>query len=242
MARIPEYQYENEASRLRAKFLLGDRLPIDMESLLVDQGILAVYTPMSDCFSGMCLKYDDKTNFVLINSNMVMGRQNFTVAHELYHLFVQDPKDFQVHSCDINSPQSPIERHANSFASFFLMPTAGIADVMQRIGCNKTTINSAHLITMCGYFGVSYHAMLVRISKILHLADDKFNDLKSMSPITYAHLYGLKTDVFAVPKRDDVIVGDYAAKAQSLYDSGKISKGHLIELMSAIKFDGDGEN
>ena len=53
MARIPEYQYENEASRLRARFLLGDRLPVDIESLLVDQGIITVYTPMSDSFSGM---------------------------------------------------------------------------------------------------------------------------------------------------------------------------------------------
>lgn len=68
MARIPEYQYENEASRLRARFLLGDRLPVDIESLLVDQGIITVYTPMSDSFSGMCLKYDEQTNFILINS------------------------------------------------------------------------------------------------------------------------------------------------------------------------------
>ena len=94
MARIPEYQYENEASRLRARFLLGDRLPVDIESLLVDQGIITVYTPMSDSFSGMCLKYDEQTNFILINSKMPMGRQNFTVAHEFYHLFVQDPNSF----------------------------------------------------------------------------------------------------------------------------------------------------
>ena len=116
MARIPEYQYENEASRLRARFLLGDRLPVDIESLLVDQGIITVYTPMSDSFSGMCLKYDEQTNFILINSTMPMGRQNFTVAHELYHLFVQDPNSYEVHSCDINNPQSTIEKHANSFA------------------------------------------------------------------------------------------------------------------------------
>lgn len=242
MARIPEYQYENEASKLRAEFLLGDRLPVDMESLLVDQGILAVYTPMSDSFSGMCLKYDEETNFVLINSNMVMGRQNFTAAHELYHLFVQDPKDFEVHSCDINSPTSPIERHANSFASYFLMPTGGVVDVMQRIGCSKATINPAHVITMCGYFGVSYKAMLVRLNKILRLSDEKYDGLNNVTPVTYAQSCGLKTDVFAIPERKNVIVGDYAAKAQSLYDSGKISKGHLIELMSAIKFEGDGEN
>ena len=242
MARIPEYQYENEASRLRARFLLGDRLPVDIESLLVDQGIITVYTPMSDSFSGMCLKYDEQTNFILINSIMPMGRQNFTVAHELYHLFVQDPNSYEVHSCDINNPQSTIEKHANSFASYFLLPTSGVVDVMQRIGCNKNSINPAHIITMCGYFGVSYLAMLIRINKILRLSDERFNELKSIQPVAYAQSCGLKTDVFSVPRRDNIIVGDYAAKAQSLFDAGKISKGHLIELMSDITFDEDGKD
>ena len=95
---------------------------------------------------------------------------------------------------------------------------------------------------MCGYFGVSYLAMLIRINKILRLTDEKFNDLKSVQPVAYAQACGLKTDVFSVPRRDNIIVGDYASKAQALYDSGKISKGHLIELLSDITFEEDEEN
>ena len=95
---------------------------------------------------------------------------------------------------------------------------------------------------MCGYFGVSYLAMLIRVNKILRLSDDRFNELKSIQPVAYAQSCGLKTDVFSVPQRDNIIVGDYAAKAQSLFDSGKISKGHLIELMSDITFDEDGKD
>lgn len=95
---------------------------------------------------------------------------------------------------------------------------------------------------MCGYFGVSYLAMLIRINKILRLSDERFEELKDVQPTQYAQSCGLKTDVFSIPQRDNIIVGDYAAKAQSLYDSGKISKGHYIELMSDITFDEDGEN
>ena len=84
--------------------------------------------------------------------------------------------------------------------------------------------------------------MLIRINKILRLSDERFNELKSIQPVAYAQSCGLKTDVFSVPRRDNIIVGDYAAKAQSLFDSGKISKGHLIELMSDITFDEDGKN
>lgn len=242
MARIPESQYENEANALRERFLLGNRLPVDMESLLVEQGIITVFMPMDDNFSGMCLRYDDCTNFMLINSKMVLGRQNFTIAHELYHLFVQDKNDFEVHSCDINNPKSPVERHANSFASYFLLPETGVKEMMVKINCTRNNINPAHIITLCGCFGVSYQAMLIRLDKILRLPENRFDDLWSFPPVSYAEQCGLKTDVFRIPTRDNVIIGDYAAKAQALYDSGKISKGHLIELMSDIKFGENGKN
>lgn len=239
MARIPEYIIENEAGKLRERFYLGDRLPVDIEGLLLKQGILTVFTPMSEDFSGMCLKYDDKTNFILVNSDTVLGRQNFTIAHELYHLYVQDDNEFKVHSCDILNPQSPIERHANTFASYFLLPKAGVIDVMQRIECNRKTVNAAHILVMCDYFGVSYMAMLVRVNKILGLPQERFDALKGISPVSAAREFALRTEVFEKPKTKEKVIGDYSAKAQSLYEAGLISKGHLIELLDDIKL---GEN
>lgn len=242
MARIPESVIENEALSLRARFNLGDKLPVDIDSLILESGIIAVYTKMSEAFSGMCLKYTDQTNFILINSVMPLGRQNYTVAHELYHLFVQDPTTLKVHSCDINSPESPIERRANSFASYFLMPTAGVLEMMEKLECNQKTINPAQIITMCDYFGVSYQAMLVRVNKILHLPNEQVEKLKAITPVKYACKYRLKREVFLIPERDNVIVGDYVSKAHTLYNSGKISKGHLIELLSALQFEEDGKD
>lgn len=239
MARIPEYIIENEASQLRERFYLGDRLPVNIEGLLLKQGILTVFTPMSEDFSGMCLKHDDKTNFILVNSDTVLGRQNFTIAHELYHLYVQDSNEFKVHSCDILSPQSPIERHANTFASYFLLPKAGVVDFMQRIECSRKTINAAHILVMCDYFGVSYMAMLVRANKILGLSQDRFNMLKGVSPVAAAREFSIRTDVFEKPEVKEKVTGDYSAKAQSLYEAGLISKGHLIELLGIIKTDGN---
>ena len=51
--------------------------------------------------------------------------------------------------------------------------------------------------------------------------------------------FSLKTDIFEKPKEKEKVIGDYASKAQSLYESGLISKGHLIELLSDIKLDVD---
>lgn len=239
MARIPEHIIEEEAYKLREQFGLGNSQPVDIEGLLIKQGILTVFTQMSEDFSGMCLKYDCDTNFILVNSDIVLGRQNFTIAHELYHLFVQDENEFKVHSCDVVSPESPIERHANMFASYFLLPRDGVIEIMERIGCNKKNVNAAHIIMMCNYFGVSYSAMLVRTNKILGMSKSRFNTLKDVQPILTAKMYSLNTQAFEKPKVKEKIIGDYASKAQSLYDSGLISKGHLIELLDEIKL---GEN
>ena len=126
---------------------------------------------------------------------MVMGRQNFTVAHELYHLFVQDPKYAKVHACDISNPNS-LSNVAQILLRHTLLPTAGVVDIMHRLDCTKKSINPAHIITMCGYFGVSYQAMLIRLNKILKLPKDRFNELWSIQPVTYAEQCGLKRDVF----------------------------------------------
>ncbi|MBQ9712854.1 MAG: ImmA/IrrE family metallo-endopeptidase [Bacteroidales bacterium] len=235
MARIAESTIEAEAFNLRERFSLGYKLPVDLESLLIREGILTVFTKMSKDFSGMCLKYGQDTNFILINSRCVRGRQNITIAHELYHLYIQEDKDFKVHSCDVTNPLSPVERHANTFASFFLMPRPGVMEIMQKIGCDKSNINAAHVIVMCDYFGVSYKAMLVRIDRILGLGKEKFDCLSNIQPLKTAKDYSLCTEVFEKPKVSEKIIGDYSSKAQTLYESGLISEGHLIELLNCIK-------
>ncbi len=237
MARTPEYLIEQEANDLREKFSLGSSLPVDIEALLLKQGILTVFTKMSEKFSGMCLRYNKDTNFILVNSDMALGRQNFTIAHELYHLYVQRDEDFNVHSCDDINPKSPVERHANTFASYFLMPRSGVIDMMKKIGCERKNANAAHIIMMSDYFGVSYKAMLIRINKILGLPQERFDSLDKIQPRSKAKEYALNTAVFDKPISAERVIGDYSSKAQSLFESGLISKVHLIELLDLIRID-----
>ena len=81
--------------------------------------------------------------------------------------------------------------------------------------------------------------MLVRVNKILGLSPERFEALKEIQPMAKAKEFGLKTEVFDKPKIKEKVIGDYSSKAQSLYESGLISKGHLIELLDDIKLSGD---
>lgn len=43
--------------------------------------------------------------------------------------------------------------------------------------------------------------------------------------------------VFYTPTNEKIVLGDYSAKAQSLFNKELISEGHLIDLLSEIKLD-----
>ncbi|MBO4691146.1 MAG: ImmA/IrrE family metallo-endopeptidase [Bacteroidales bacterium] len=241
MARIPEYIIESEANELRFQFSIDVQSPVDVEALLQKKGILSVFTSMSENFSGMCLKsMGGENNFILINSNQPLGRQYFTIAHELYHVYCQKPQEFKVHSCQILKSDSPVENHANVFASYFLMPTMGVADMLNKMKCNKHNVTAAHIISLCNYFRVSYKAMLVRVNKLLNIDKKLYNSLLLVQPTAAAKEYSLNYEIFEKPKVKNMVIGDYYSKAQSLYNSNKISNGHLIELLEALKI-GDGK-
>ena len=92
-----------QAFDFRKNQSLNDVEPINCKSLLLKLNVLTVYRPLSDDFSGMCLRKGDLM-FILLNSNQTRGKQHFTIAHELYHLFFQD--DFKPHACNPGNTKS----------------------------------------------------------------------------------------------------------------------------------------
>lgn len=53
---------------------------------------------------------------ICINSDMNLGRQRFTLAHELYHLLIE--KDFKFKVCNDNDSNETSEKEANIFAFY----------------------------------------------------------------------------------------------------------------------------
>jgi hypothetical protein len=64
--------------------------PIDIFSLAhsIPQLTLVFY-PMGEHLSGLCIK-NDGYPVIAINSSMSVGRQRFSMAHELYHLYYDE--------------------------------------------------------------------------------------------------------------------------------------------------------
>lgn len=73
----------------RQKIGLSDAEAVNLKSLLLKLGVLTIFRPLSEKFSGMSLKSPGGERFMLINCNQPRCRQHFTIAHELYHLFIE---------------------------------------------------------------------------------------------------------------------------------------------------------
>jgi len=209
---------------------------IRLKSLLLKLNVVTLFRPLADGFSGMSLRINKDAMFMLINSKHSIGRQHFTIAHELYHLFIQEK--FEIHQCktglfDIKNKE---EYNADYFASCLLMPVSGIHELIPDEELNRKKISLQTVIKLEQYFSVSRSSMLLRL-KMLELLDTRaFEQLKTFKAIETAKQYGYDTSLYKEGNRN-LIIGDYGEKAKRLFDTEKISEGHYLELMQQIGID-----
>lgn len=225
---------EIKADELRSEWGLSPYDPVPVKQLLLKLNILTLFKSLGDNFSGMCLKRNDN-RFILINAKHPIGRQHFTIAHELYHLYVQET--FEVHYCNPGSnSSSKQEREADFFSSLLLMPEMGIKKMIPEKELLQNVVSVATLLKLEYFFGVSRNALLVRLSALRLISKERFAQLKEMPVIRSAREYGYDIALYS-PGNDGLVLGDYGVKAKTLFDNGLISEGHYIELLSKIGID-----
>lgn len=224
---------ESQVSKFRQMTGLSDSEAVNLKSLLFKLNVLTIYRPMSDGFSGMSLKSGDK-RFMLINSNHPKCRQHFTIAHELYHLYIdQNPKP---HNCVVEGKKSDVEQCADAFALIFLMPADGVRQMIPDYELMNSRVSLASVLRIGHYFSVSFSAVLNRLFdlKLITRADrDRFKEYPVKKT---AREYGYDTSLYE-PGNENLVIGDFGEKARRLFEEEKISEGHYMELLHKIGID-----
>ena len=235
-----EIQIQKEVSRLRNQWGLGATDPVSLSSLILKLDVQIVFKKLNQQFSGMSVKMDNHA-FVLINSNHPIGRQNFTVCHELYHVFVQE--ESRLHSCIIEGfdKKDREEYAANMFASFFLMPSEGVIGLIPEYEIKKKNkVSLPTILKIEQFYQCSRSATLYRLQS-LGLIDLKLYEGFLLNIAKDALTYGYDTTLYK-PGRHDIVLGDYGPLAKELFDSGKISESHYVSLLKDIGIDIDAIN
>lgn len=105
---------------------------------------------------GFIVRLDDGPAIIFYNSRCSIGRQRFTIAHELGHLLLGHQGDLL--NREPSPMDNPIEREANAFAARLLAPSCVLWGVDT---CNAVTISQ-----LCN---ISYHAASFQARRMIEL-------------------------------------------------------------------------
>lgn len=241
-----ELDIEKKAIAFRQQNGFSSTEPISLKSLLLKNNVLTLFKPLTGSFSGMAVKVRNH-RFMMINTNQSIGRQHFTIGHELYHLFVQ--KNFSSQKCTagIFDKKDIEEYRADWFSALLLLPEDGIIQMIpdEELTKKGKDISLQTLLKIEHYYSVSRRALLYRLLKLGFIGDQQYEFYKEDIKKGAAQ-NGYSTHLYEQGNANE-IVGDYGTLANELFTNEKISESHYLEMMNAIGFNPfeqkeDGEN
>jgi len=226
-----EIRLKSYAADFRNRFGYNSTEPINLISLLKRLDLITAFKPLSDDFSGLSIK-SGENRFMLVNCKHSVGRQNFTIGHELYHLYYD--KEFETHKCQTGQfpRKNSNEKMADIFASHLLLPEEGILKLIPESELSKDRIRLATLLKIEQSYGSSRAALLYQLSKI-DLISKQFSEKYSAQIKSGALQHGYSTDLYE-PTSERAILGTYGSLANKLFESDLISESHYQELMLSV--------
>ena len=229
-----KFSIKKDAIEFRNDLGYGNTDALNLNSLLIKLGIIAVFKKLSNSHSGMAIR-TNKKNFILINSDHSLGRQNFSICHELFHLYKDDNYSPHYSHAGSFARSGGSEYYADVFASYLLLPEDGVISLIPDDQLPKDRIGIDTVLKIEHFFQCSRNALLYRLKDLKIISSEKYDQL-NYSITKIAKLHGYSTDLYE-SGNEGKVVGDYGTIAKFLFDKEKISEGHYISLMSDIGID-----
>lgn len=207
--------------------------PIIIKTLMMKLRILTMFRPLSENAYGLSTRSADKEDkFILVNSGSSRGRQHFTVAHELYHLYLDENPRPHINRKD--GKKDRIEVMADAFASALLMPMEGVIKAIPNDEIKSRSVSLATIFSLEQYFRVSHQSMLYRLKRLGYISEDILQSMLNIKIREVAPQYGIFDMSLYDKGNESVMLSDYGIRAKVLYDKEKISESHYNQLMNLI--------
>jgi len=224
---------EKLASDFRQTHSIGDKDPIRFKSLLSSLNVISSFQDLSGDFSGMAIKITDKIvgdlRFLMVNSTHSIGKQHFTICHELYHLYVQE--NFSSMTCQTAQfdKKAGEEFNADRFAAHLLLPSGGLLSLIPDEELKKNKISIATLLKIEHFYSCSRGALWYRLKEMNLVGKETF-ELFCSNVKRSAIGHGYSTNLYE-PGNQNLALGDYGTLAKRLLEKEKISESHYISLL-----------
>lgn len=206
--------------------------PIDLTRLLKEERHLVVaYLPLKGNISGLIMRRED-VGVIVINDNRSNGHKRFTIAHEYYHWKYDNASSFMV--CSVEKKiQDKIEREANIYASYLLLPQDGLEAslALKMKACN--VLNLKDQIEIEQRYQISHTFLSVRLQSMGIDIEEKPKN-KSLAEI--AKQYGYSKDLYvATPKM--IVESEFPTIVHKLLEDGRITYSKHKELLKVINIE-----
>lgn len=218
---------------------IGGDEPIKVKSFLQKNGILTVYKPLGSKFSGMAIKMlckEDIKRFILVNSEHSIGKQHFTICHELYHLFIQKEFSSEMGSAGkFDKKGNPEEYRADLFAACLLLPRFGLLNMIPLNERKKNKLSLPTIVSVEQYYGCSRSALLYRLMD-LDLMDEENKNNFTSGITSLAHRLGYDISLYK-KGNENLVIGDYGTLAYKAWCEGIISESSYYTFLEDLGID-----
>lgn len=247
-------QGEAVAAEERRRLGLGD-VPISrVAGLVSDQGIWVIATHLPDDLSGVFVNHTTIGFGVLLNRRYGTVRRRFACVHEYAHALFDRARTVTASRGENASERR--EMRANAFAGAFLMPPAGIARQLRRIGKGKPSrhartifdvandtaagavvrerpgsqkITYADVAELACHFKVSFEAAVWRLESLRHTSTSD-----SAALLQQSDLGGRLARVLDGTRTGDAGIGETSGEAADAavrhQTDGGVLRGQLVHL------------
>lgn len=185
--------------------------------------------------SGCFFKHPQAGLTIVVNSEMTLGRQHFSVAHELAHaLYHSQALSGIVSPAVITSGVHGRERFANQFAVEFLMPADAVLGAVKALPAwaSKAPVEQRVLLVQ-REFAVSYSSAAFRLRNLGLISQAELDRAQTYRPTAVAHALGWSASPLdIVPDLPDRLAGFPACMQWLLrvgIDEGVVTVGDVAE-------------
>ena len=221
--KINKMELSNKAIRIRDLLKEDPMSPVDIFRLInkIEKLSLILY-PLGKNISGMCIRMKE-SSIIVVNTDCSKGRQNYTLAHELYHYYFSDENSSSICYFDQSGKQDE-ERKADIFASYFLLPSPALDEML----CKKERIDLKMIIQIEQSYGISHKALLTRMVMDEYIGENEIKEYEN-DVIRNASYMGFDIRLYEITKEEGTF-GYYIEKVDELYRTKRISEDKREEL------------
>lgn len=169
------------AELARTELGLGSAGILDLASTIEQNFAVDVaLSPLGDAADGLCI-HSGSTSLIMASTDFPDGHLRFTLAHELAHHLLDDPREIIEEDSTAMFSSDTIEQRANAFAGHFLMPERGVRNVLSWIGESPPrAVTSRGVVCLMEQFGVSMSALMYHMNLLNLISFDEGRAIKAL--------------------------------------------------------------